>query len=43
MAYGSQISTFWQDLDEMRAAIQTHSQKMGGGKLFTGKNKKSLS
>jgi LmbE family N-acetylglucosaminyl deacetylase len=37
-AYGSQISTFWRNLGEMRSAIQIYSQKMGGVKLFMGKN-----
>jgi LmbE family N-acetylglucosaminyl deacetylase len=34
-AHLSQISTFWQNLDEMRLAIQEYSQQMGGVKLFT--------
>ena len=34
-AHGSQISTFWQNLEEMRAAIQAYSQRMGGVKLFS--------
>jgi LmbE family N-acetylglucosaminyl deacetylase len=33
-AHRSQISTFWQNLDEMQAAIQAYSQKMDGVKLF---------
>ncbi len=34
-AHGSQISTFWGNLEEMRAAIQAYSQKMRGVKLFS--------
>jgi LmbE family N-acetylglucosaminyl deacetylase len=41
-AYGSQISTFWQNLDEMRAAIQAYLHKMGGVKLFRGENQHAL-
>ena len=33
-AHSSQISTFWENLVEMRAAIQAYSQKMQGVKLF---------
>jgi LmbE family N-acetylglucosaminyl deacetylase len=40
--HGSQISTFWENLDEMRAAIKAYSQKMGGVKLFTGKSQNTL-
>ena len=34
-AHSSQISTFWENLVEMRAAIQAYSQKMTGVKLFS--------
>jgi LmbE family N-acetylglucosaminyl deacetylase len=33
-AHESQISTFWQNMNEMRAAIQSYSHKIGGVKLF---------
>ena len=33
-AYQSQISTFWQNLNEMRLAIQEYCQRMNGIKLF---------
>jgi hypothetical protein len=33
-AHQSQISTFWQNLDEMRLAIQEYCQRMNGIKLF---------
>ncbi len=35
-AHGSQISTFWGSLDEMKTAIQAYFHKMGGVKLFSG-------
>jgi LmbE family N-acetylglucosaminyl deacetylase len=33
-AHQSQISTFWSDLDSMRAAIQSYGDEMGGVKLW---------
>lgn len=33
-AYGSQISTFWPDLDAMQAALSDYSQEAGGVRLW---------
>lgn len=33
-AYASQISTFWEDVDDMRKALQAYSQHGGGCSLF---------
>ncbi|HBX68350.1 MAG TPA: hypothetical protein DEH25_02905 [Chloroflexi bacterium] len=35
-AHQSQISTFWRDPSQMRAAIQAYQQLMGGARLFSG-------
>jgi LmbE family N-acetylglucosaminyl deacetylase len=37
-AHASQISTFWPDLQTMRAAIQTYCQQSGGIQLWRTKN-----